>query len=63
MPNKEQSAKCLEEIQQLYDKVLKWKVPPFAKHGMGLLKQKYIKRFHEAHPIALFADLKKEYDP
>lgn len=63
MPSKEESAKCLEQIQQLYDKVLEWKGSPFAEHGIGLLKQKYIKRFHGPHQLGLFHDLKKEYDP
>jgi len=63
MPTKDESAKCLEQIQKLYDKVLEWKGSPFAEHGIGLLKQKYIKRFHGPHQMALFTDLKKEYDP
>jgi FAD/FMN-containing dehydrogenase len=63
MPTKEDSAKCLEQIQKLYDNVLEWKGSPFAEHGIGLLKQKYIKRFHGPHQLGLFHDLKKEYDP
>ena len=63
MPTQEESTKCLEEIQKLYDHVLEWKGSPFAEHGIGLLKQKYIKRFHGPHQMALFNDLKKEYDP
>jgi FAD/FMN-containing dehydrogenase len=63
MPSKEQSAQCLEEIQRLYNKVLEWKGSPFAEHGIGLLKQKYIKRFHGPHQLNLFHDLKKEHDP
>jgi FAD/FMN-containing dehydrogenase len=63
MPNKEETSKCLEEFQKLYDKVLEWKGSPFAEHGIGLIKQKYIKRFHGPHQRALFHDLKKEHDP
>lgn len=63
MPSKDQSAKCLEEIQKLYDNVYAWKGSPFAEHGIGLLKQKYIKRFHGPSQLGLFADLKKENDP
>lgn len=63
MPSKEQSAQCLEQIQKLYNKVLEWKGSPFAEHGIGLLKQKYIKRFHGPHQLNLFHDLKKEHDP
>ncbi|WP_408096139.1 FAD-linked oxidase C-terminal domain-containing protein [Peredibacter sp. HCB2-198] len=63
MPTKDESAKCLEEIQKLYDEVLTWKGSPFAEHGIGLLKQKYIKRFHGKNQLDLFHDLKKEHDP
>jgi len=63
MPSKDESAKCLDQIQRLYDKVYEWKGSPFAEHGIGLLKQKYIKRFHGPHQLGLFLDLKKEYDP
>ena len=63
MPTKDESAKCLDQIQKLYDQVLQWKGSPFAEHGIGLLKQKYIKRFHGPHQIGLFQDLKKEHDP
>lgn len=63
MPTKEQSPKCLQEIQKLYDNVFAWKGSPFAEHGIGLLKQKYIKRFHGQNQLGLFSDLKKEHDP
>lgn len=63
MPTKEDSARCMEEIQKLYDEVFNWKGSPFAEHGIGLLKQKYIKRFHGKNQLALFSDLKKEHDP
>lgn len=63
MPTKEQSAKCQEEILKLYDKVLTWKGSPFAEHGIGLLKQKFIKKFHGQNQLGLFHDLKKAHDP
>lgn len=63
MPTKEETPKCLEKIQKLYDEVYSWKGSPFAEHGIGLLKQKYIKRFHGANQLNLFHDLKKEHDP
>ncbi len=63
MPKKEESARCLEEFQRLYDAVLGWRGSPFAEHGIGLLKQKYIKKFHGPHQQTLFRDLKKEHDP
>lgn len=63
MPTKEESTKCQEMILKLYDKVYEWKGSPFAEHGIGLLKQKYIKRFHGKNQLELFHDLKKEHDP
>jgi glycolate oxidase len=63
MPSKEQSARCLDEFRKLYDKVYEWKGSPFAEHGIGLIKQEYIKRFHGPNQLGLFHDLKKEHDP
>lgn len=63
MPTKEETQKCLDELQKLYDAVLGWKGSPFAEHGIGLLKQKYIKKFHGENQLKLFHDLKKEHDP
>lgn len=63
MPTPEDLKKCQDKMLGLYDKVLEWKGSPFAEHGIGLLKQKFIKRFHGKNQIGLFHDLKKEHDP
>jgi FAD/FMN-containing dehydrogenase len=63
MPNQEQSSDCLKLFVELYQKVREWKGSPFAEHGIGLLKQKYIRDFHGNNQLALFQDLKKEHDP
>ncbi|MFP5384606.1 MAG: FAD-binding oxidoreductase [Bacteriovoracia bacterium] len=63
MPKKEETTRCLDEFLKLYDLVLKWKGSPFAEHGIGLIKQKYIKKFHGKNQLDLFRDLKKEHDP
>jgi glycolate oxidase len=63
MPKKDETQNCLDEFQKLYDSVLNWKGSPFAEHGIGLIKQKYIKKFHGPNQIKLFSDLKKEHDP
>jgi glycolate oxidase len=63
MPKKEETHKCLDEFQKLYDEVLRWKGSPFAEHGIGLIKQKYIKKFHGYNQLKLFQDLKHEHDP
>ena len=63
MPSKEQSSICSDEFRNLYDKVYEWKGSPFAEHGIGLIKQEYIKRFYGPNQLGLFHDLKKEHDP
>jgi FAD/FMN-containing dehydrogenase len=63
MPAEDQSNKCSEEFRKLYDRVYKWKGSPFAEHGIGLLKQEFIKRFYGPSQLGLFRDLKKEHDP
>jgi FAD/FMN-containing dehydrogenase len=63
MPQKTETERCLTKIEELYSKVYEWKGSPFAEHGIGLLKQKYIKRFHAQNQLDLFGDLKTEHDP
>ncbi|PKN10487.1 MAG: hypothetical protein CVU72_01060 [Deltaproteobacteria bacterium HGW-Deltaproteobacteria-7] len=63
MPSKEEAARCEDELERLYDKVYAWRGSPFAEHGIGLLKQKYIRRFHGLNQLGLFHDIKKEHDP
>ncbi len=53
----------MKKLQELYDKVYDWKGSPFAEHGIGLIKQKYIKRFHGSNQLGLFKDLKAQHDP
>jgi FAD/FMN-containing dehydrogenase len=63
MPTPSESAKCLDQFKELYNQVLSWKGSPFAEHGIGLIKQNYIKRFHGPNQLGLFKDIKKEHDP
>jgi glycolate oxidase len=63
MPTRPELDKCQAQLLSLYDKVYEWKGSPFAEHGIGLLKRPYIRRFHGAHQLGLFRDLKKEHDP
>lgn len=63
MPTKDETPKCLAKFEELYSKVYEWKGSPFAEHGIGLIKQKYIKKFHGENQLGLFHDLKKEHDP
>lgn len=63
MPTKDQTTQCQEAFLKLYENVYQWHGSPFAEHGIGLLKQKFIKKFHSENQLGLFKDLKKEHDP
>lgn len=63
LPTQEKVKLCQEKLLELYEKVLAWKGSPFAEHGIGLLKQGYIKKFHGPNQLGLFQDLKREHDP
>ncbi len=63
MPTTAELKKCQDAMLALYDRVYEWKGSPFAEHGIGLLKQKFIKKFHGPNQLGLFHDLKKEHDP
>jgi glycolate oxidase len=63
MPTKDQTNQCLDVFNELYSNVLNWKGSPFAEHGIGLIKQKYISKFHSPNQRGLFQDLKKIHDP
>ncbi len=63
MPSKEETQACLKVFEELYDCVLEWKGSPFAEHGIGLIKQKYIQKFHGAHQKSFFKQLKSIHDP
>lgn len=63
MPTPKDIDKCKKEFEALYKEVLKMKGSPFAEHGIGLLKQPYIKEFYNNDIKKVFLKLKKEYDP
>jgi glycolate oxidase len=63
MPRPEETAKCQAEFEKLYGRVLEWKGSPFAEHGIGLLKQKFIKPFISDTQRVVFKALKAKYDP
>jgi len=63
MPSKSESSRCQDEIIKLYERVLVWRGSPFAEHGIGLIKQKHIKKFHGKNQLGLFSDLKHIHDP
>ncbi len=63
MPNPDKSEFCNRKLEGLYQKVLEWKGSPFAEHGIGLIKKKFIAPFYGPNQKALFKKLKNEYDP
>lgn len=63
MPRPQDTAKCQEQFEMMYKKVVELKGSPFAEHGIGIIKQKYIKDFWTENQPNLFKELKKQYDP
>lgn len=63
LATQEQRENCLNDFEKLYERVRAWSASPFAEHGIGLLKQKYIKKFHTEVQLEMFRYLKNELDP
>lgn len=63
MPKPSDLNKCQSIFETLYTKVIEWKGSPFAEHGIGLIKQKYIKQFYNNNQNQVFTYLKKLHDP
>lgn len=59
----DQKPVCEQYFQSLYSDTREWHGSPFAEHGIGLLKQPYIRSFHGPTQLAAFQALKKEHDP
>ncbi|MBF0359376.1 MAG: FAD-binding oxidoreductase [Oligoflexia bacterium] len=54
---------CDDYFEELYDKACEWKASPFAEHGVGFIKQKFIKRFYSDVHLRIFKLLKQTHDP
>lgn len=63
MPSKIDVNKCDIALEQLYEKVQTLQGSPFAEHGVGLIKQKFIKHFYGNYQIEVFKYLKNIHDP
>lgn len=63
MPTPDKNDFCNHELERLYNKVLEWHGSPFAEHGIGLLKKKFITPFFSENQKIVFRQLKKEFDP
>ena len=62
MPTKEEEGVCQEKLIELYNKVCEWQGSPFAEHGIGLIKQKFIGPYWQSAQLDLFKYLKKKMD-
>lgn len=63
MPSISEEGICLKKFDALYAKVLTWQGSPFAEHGIGILKKKFIAPFHGEVQLTTFRELKKIHDP
>lgn len=63
MPTPDKTDFCNSELEGLYEQVLAWKGSPFAEHGIGLIKKKFIAPFYSETQKSVFRELKKKYDP
>lgn len=63
MPAPGEMSACQERFEELYRKVSKLEASPFAEHGIGILKQKYIRQFWTEAQYQTFSELKKLHDP
>ncbi len=63
LPDKSRVEICQDKLEELYYKVKDLSGSPFAEHGIGLIKQKFIKNFLNDEHYAVFDKLKNEHDP
>lgn len=63
MPTDKDITKCNELFQKMYLQVKEIKGSPFAEHGIGIIKQKFIKDYWSKAQYEAFSELKKTHDP
>ena len=63
LPTSDQLEKCDQGFTELYKNVKDWEGSPFAEHGVGVIKKKFIKHFYGENQIELFKILKNKFDP
>ena len=62
MPTLNDVSKCDDALKDL-SKVQELEGSPFAEHGIGLIKQKFIKNYYGKTQLKLFKKLKEIHDP
>ena len=63
LPTSSQIEICQQRLEELYKFVSEIDGSPFAEHGIGLIKQKFITHFWNSNQYDLFNELKKIHDP
>ena len=63
MPSAGQVETCDRYLEYLYQETQKMRASPFAEHGIGILKQKFIRPFLQDIHLNMFQYLKAEMDP
>ncbi len=63
MPKPEENEQCQELLEGLYKAVKGWSGSPFAEHGIGIIKQKFIGEYFTDGQYKLFSFLKGQMDP
>ena len=63
MPKPEENEHCQEQLEGLYEAVKGWSGSPFAEHGIGIIKQKFIGAYFKEAQYQLFSFLKGQMDP
>ena len=63
MPRPDQVDLAQTELEKLYMKVLSMNGSPFAEHGIGLIKKKFINNYYQETHRKMFKLLKDKFDP
>ena len=63
MPTEDQASKCQDELEKLYERIKELAGSPFAEHGIGLIKQDFIKQYWTETIFKTFKKIKDEHDP
>lgn len=63
LPNKDQLTQVEAELAKFYRFVLSIDGSPFAEHGIGLIKQKFIRPFYPLAVLDFFKEIKASLDP
>ena len=62
-PRKQEEDVCDKLLHSFYLEIKNLSGSPFAEHGIGLFKQKFIRHFYDSYHYDVFELLKKKHDP